>query len=709
MFNKYSMGLFLFTPLALLLTVELINFKEITSLFSWIRSFPSVFFVEYFILILLFLGILKYNKVIFFVLSVTSSLILIFISFINKIKQEVRGDSLYPWDFFLVNETVGIIKSNIQFISVSNITLFLIIIIGVISLFILIYFSYNMIKSYSPKITPFISNAVLVVLIILFIANYNDSKLKNPIEKYDETGLLYGIFINSLYYFNMHGSSSDYNEEKINSIIKGTEIILADKKNEIKPNIIMIMSEAFWDIKKLEQDGKVKMNLDTLPFFRKLTEESITGELMVPVYGGATANTEFEVLTGLSTKFLVPGIIPYTTYIDKPIESLASVFSNQGYTSTAIHSYHNWFYNRNKVYRNLGFDKFISMEFFGNSKQIGAFLDDRDLFDKVLEEIKNTSAPNFIYAITMLNHGGYPENRFKDYKVQVGGDISPESKSILRTYAETQTLVDSSLNHLVDELKKLAEPTIVVFFGDHLPMLGDEFKVYKETGYYDSDNVGFVDESKMYTVPYLIWDNYSKKNNEKYDMSSNFLGGYLLNYAGFEGNVIFNHNNFLLEQGINFLPSTKYFDEVGINKSKMNLIQDYKLLQYDILFGNYYSKTLENLINPNYFLGIKQMKINSSNPNEIIRNQLFNEYNGDSIIGLMGEGFVEVSPYFEGGSEIYINGQRQKTIFTNENYISCIVPKEFYSTQGVLEVQVKVTDSKGNILSESNEIQIEIK
>ena len=55
------------------------------------------------------------------------------------------------------------------------------------------------------------------------------------------------------------------------------------------------------------------------------------------MFGGGTCNTEFEFLTGMTMKFLPPGVSVYQTMVVNPLESLATTMREQGYQSIAFH------------------------------------------------------------------------------------------------------------------------------------------------------------------------------------------------------------------------------------------------------------------------------------------------------------------------------------------------------------------------------------
>ena len=91
-----------------------------------------------------------------------------------------------------------------------------------------------------------------------------------------------------------------------------------------------------------------------MPNWTALKEAYSSGYLTVPVVGAGTANTEFEVLTGMSSRFFGPGEYPFQTCLkDQTVESVAYDLKENGYATHAIHNHRAAFYSRNEVYPNL--------------------------------------------------------------------------------------------------------------------------------------------------------------------------------------------------------------------------------------------------------------------------------------------------------------------------------------------------------------------
>jgi len=401
-----------------------------------------------------------------------------------------------------------------------------------------------------------------------------------------------------------------------------------------------------------------------------------------------TANTEFEVLTGLSTQLLPKGIIPYVEYIRKPIEALPTILKKQGYETTAIHTYDNWFYGRNNVYQNMGFDRFISKEFFDQPEYSGQYIRDTELSKRILEEMKKTAKSDFIYAISMQAHGPYSALENPDTAtIKISGDLSPESKAILENYTQTISDVDQSLKLLIKGLEQSSEPSILVFFGDHLPLLGTNFNVYKETNFFQ-DEINYQDYLNLYSVPFVIWDNFSAKN-DNLRLSSNFLGSYVLERAKKSGSPTTDFLYTLARNGSSVLINEEHILCEDISDQE---ISQYKLLQYDILFGNEYAYLVKPdhkpQANTDYVLGDERaLIVNAAPPNT-------------SIIAIQGENFLQ-------DHTVYVNGQLVQTAFENPTYITASLPKRIKNKSGALDIQVKLRDSIGNVISQSNTFKLE--
>ncbi|WP_261302735.1 LTA synthase family protein [Paenibacillus andongensis] len=366
----------------------------------------------------------------------------------------------------------------------------------------------------------------------------------------------------------------------------------ADSLKGKKPNVIFIMSEAFWDPTLLTN---VTFSEDPVPTIHRLQKESTSGYLLSPQFGGGTSNVEFEVLTGNSMSFLPGGSIPYQQYITKPVPSLASYFADQGYKSMGIHSYEGWFWNRNSVYKELGFESFKSSEHFVNPEMKGYFISDAEVSRSIIDEVDKTEDPMFMYTVTMENHGPYDEPRYGENHFKAQGNLTPEAKSILETYAQGAHDADQSLQMLIDHFQQSDEPTMIVFYGDHLPMLGLDYQVYKEAGFIQTSNANdwsLEEVKKMHSIPLVTWSNFDMPKQDIPLLSDSFLGAHVLDMLHMEKPANFKLNAELAAQ-VPGLLSNLVVDEnqelhAAVPESAQALRDDYRNVQYDLLFGKQY-------------------------------------------------------------------------------------------------------------------------
>lgn len=327
-----------------------------------------------------------------------------------------------------------------------------------------------------------------------------------------------------------------YEEEVLLAAETRVEALLASQEVEeeplVKPNIIVIMSESFWDVNKLG----VNFTQNPIPHFEALREESLYGEAYVPVFSGGTANTEFEILTGMTLKnYRNDWEIVYTNNINGPLPSLASILRNQGYYTVALHPHMGWYYNRNDVFKHMGFHEFEPLEYIVDLDLVGYYVSDAYVTDRLLGIVQEREDPVFAFAVTMQNHGPFTNERYAEeaFVVKVTDPLSEASTQLLSSYAQGLYLSDLALKALVDSLRSHPEPTLLLFFGDHLATLGEDHLVYRETGFIGREtNRELVRDLRMMTVPYILWSNYDTPVGEQPVRNISFLTPQLLQLAG---------------------------------------------------------------------------------------------------------------------------------------------------------------------------------
>ncbi len=273
--------------------------------------------------------------------------------------------------------------------------------------------------------------------------------------------------------------------------------------NELKPAVIGIMNETFADMSVF--DGIRNAGYEGPRQYNSLAGVIQRGPLMVSVCGGGTANSEFEFLTGNSMAFMGTGKYAYQLYDLSEVDSLVKQFEELGYVSAAMHPQDPVNWKRSTAYKQLGFDEFLSISDFEGAPVYHAGVTDAATYDKIIELLERNDAPQFIFDVTMQNHGGYDADSAPAEDVvqlDIPG-VSPEVATSLGVYLACIERSDSDLAYFIERLQALDRPVVLVFFGDHQPGMDESLYGAIETGL---DPVSL--EQKKHQTTYVVWSNY---------------------------------------------------------------------------------------------------------------------------------------------------------------------------------------------------------
>ena len=354
-----------------------------------------------------------------------------------------------------------------------------------------------------------------------------------------------------------------------------------------RPNIIAIMNESYADLHSL---GDFSTVFPVMNYYKSLNKNTIKGNLSVSVLGGGTCNTEFEFLTGLNMAFLPSGVMAYSHYIKDDLESMATVLHEQGYTPIAFHPGKADSWDRDKIYPNLGFETFYTVEDMDNPVYMrGAYVSDASDYDFVMKlfEEKDPDEKLFLFNVTIQNHGGYMLDTvgMKEW-VAMRGDYRKYNQA--EQYLSLMRASDLALKELITYFEQVDEPTMIVFFGDHQPNVETEFiedLVGKPWTSFDMDEV-----QSRYTVPFFIWCNYDIEEAYYDSISVNYLSTLAMEVAGVEMPA---YNQYLskLYGTLPAVNSLGYKDAEGLwhyfreENDLTPYLNGYELIQYDYLFG----------------------------------------------------------------------------------------------------------------------------
>ncbi len=535
-----------------------------------------------------------------------SQLFVIFLNFINKKKQQYLFSNLSPEDIFLLPEAMKATPWHLQLIFFTLIIFFLIIL-----LIALRKESKATFHTYVPNIIIFglISSGLIY---LNFIKNptgacFSERKpmicaslQEFPNTRNDWVGDYrkiqdYGFvtFYVSKVLDNVTSvllPSRKVSESAIQQILHQHHILHPlENKTPQYPNIIVVMEESFWDSHKLDNE----LPKDLLSF----VQQNQVSNLLSPTFGGGTANVEFEALTSLNTTFF-PNELLYVSKLKKPIYALPYYLNSMGYQTVAMHNNYSYYYNRNKVYPDLGFEKFISLENMiaqkdrSNIFNQGGWATDDLIFDSIKSTLKqNEQKPKFIYAITVENHPMYNDDRFGRQNYKFSRELTETQKQKLSTYTAGIARADQKLQELAEYLKTVERPTILVAFGDHLPNLQE---VYDRYGFFKEDTERT--NLKNYQTPFVVWSNYKldKKPLKQPYIAASFVAPKLLKLAGlplsdyyqFVDNVSSCYNA-IHQKFIKEAPTCNFNNKV--------LLKDYENLNRDVLDGNNHTyKIMQN-------------------------------------------------------------------------------------------------------------------
>ena len=395
----------------------------------------------------------------------------------------------------------------------------------------------------------------------------------------------YGYFVYFLANAQVHTVSEPegYSKAAAQKILQQYEKQAASTGQEQSPNLIMIMNEAFSDLRVW---GDFQTNQAVMPFWDSLQQNTVKGFAQSSVYGGYTANSEFEFLTGCTKAFL-PGN-PYLEYIHTKTPSLLWDMKNrQGSFIYAMHPYNASGYNRNRVYPLIGVDSFVTKEEFVGAKKVRGLISDEADYDKMIDlyEQQKGDKPFVMFNVTMQNHNPYTKkSSFKEPIKVTSFQADPEVEQYLSLIHES----DAALQKLIAYYEKQSEQAVIVFFGDHQPHLPDSF-YFQMTGKIPA---GFSREEalKKYEVPFFIWANYDITEKEINHISLNYLSTEM---AVDTRQSMSAYQCFLqaMQQEISSLSDNGCYDAEGryytleeAPESMQQWIREYKILQYYMLF-----------------------------------------------------------------------------------------------------------------------------
>lgn len=670
-------------PFLLMVMVELLERGSFHELYNWATNHPHFMVLAYFVvgtLYLFLIAVTGRSRLSFWLLCAA----LLPLGAISGAKIKAIGAPYYPWDLVFHNQIVEYHAFLSQYLNLR--------IVGYVASFLLLVaILFHFLLRQHPIRFPWMERTVYALItIVMSTSLYMDKPINftrmydiytipwDQTITYDNNGFLFSS-VQMLGFLDV-AKPEGYSKKAITSIIDQIPEIKAS--TDKKPNIIVMLSEAFWDPTIIKN---VNFSEDPIPFFQDLQKKYTSGWMLSPQFGGSTANVEFEVLSSNSMRLFGKSpdkILPYIEYMNHGVDSLASITTRQGYTATAINPFFSWFFDSRKVYKHFGFSRFISSEFFPNDFE-GPNYADRAVAKKIIEETEKSPGPDFIFANTMENHAPFKPGKFSKTTIEVTGNMTNDSKGMLETYVQGIKDADKCLRTLVEYYSKQSEPTIILFFGDHMPFLDENYKVYRDTKYLLPNDPDFY--TKTHSTPFVIWNNFFPADQEKTNLkiSPSLLGPTVLHMAGVQGSY---YTDYLynLSQKIPVIPPNDMWDKYNIKASDLS---DYAMMQYDNLFGSRYGYETkgykDTIVKPSYTLGYGD---------PVIKNVI----KQDKKLQIEGSNFFY-------SCTVYVDGIEFKSSFDGSNTLYADIPEDSaFDPNRQHQVEVRIIDDKKMKIGQSN-------
>lgn len=546
--NRISLLLHLLLACVLNFIIEAMSRHSVVKAWEYMRISTWAFLFNTYMIFATFLLVYLVRRRIF--ARIIISVLWIVLGTVNGYMLSVRVTPFNAQDMKVIGDAITMIDK--YFTGIQGV----LIVCGILVVVAWLVFMWRHAGKYEGKQRLILSacGAVLGIGAIIPLTDYAIEKrilsdyFGNIAFAYEDYGLPY-CFSASLFNTGMK-QPEEYSEELIAKINQNNTLRKEESERAELPNIIIIQLESFFDPSEVEFFTTSK---DPIPTFRKLMQQYSSGYFKVPSIGAGTANTEFEVLTGMNLRYFGPGEYPYKTILkERETESVATALKALGYGAHALHNNGGNFYSRADVFNNMGFDSYTSKEFMyiPNYTENG-WAKDEVLTEHILNALDSTTQQDLVFGITVQGHGDYPEEQvIENPEISVYGMDDPGKKNAWEYYVNHLYETDQFIADLISELEKRGEPTVLVLYGDHLPTMGLEAKDLKNR--------------YLYNTNYAMWDNIGLEKIDRH-IPSYQISAEILERVGIHSGTIFN-----------------YHQE---RRETQDYMSDLENLQYDMLYG----------------------------------------------------------------------------------------------------------------------------
>jgi len=576
--------------------MEYMNFEgSFDQAIGWARRFTLPVFFGFLVVAAIFVVLLLLVKKAAISCGILGAIGAV-MGYINYVKVATNGDNFFPRDIALA----GNVGDLVSFADVSVPTHFW---IGVILIIIWVIFLalFNIEipvkwKFRLPAAVVFIlltaiwlsSHSRAERLLNRFNMSFRDAILQS--SNYEANGFV-GAFTINLLNIGIE-RPSDYSRETILALLEGFDHTLATQEYF---DVIVVLSESFFDVRMLPG---VEFSENPLPNFDDIIARpnAYSGLVYTTAINGSTIRPEFDILTGLTTDFLPSGSVPYE-FLRRPMVTYVSNYQDAGYRTVGLHPFAERFYSRHIAYPLMGFDKFLGYECLSLqfSLEYGrVFVSDISFFQAMeyyLDAALHDDVPIFMFAITMQNHQPFLHMEPEEITIQVTSpDLDENVLATVTAFTHGLADADTMLGMLADYIDNRPRPTVMLFFGDHLPNLGGRMAAFTQTGLLCPDDFTSQEaRAIMYSTPFIIYSNRELasiipiRDNH---ISTYYLLSILAYQTGFHRTPYMN----LLLEYFHQIP----FHNVRLHRPETDLTRSLErtkgLMTYDRLVGREYSR-----------------------------------------------------------------------------------------------------------------------
>ena len=615
--NRFSLIFHALLACIINFVIEAISRHSVVAAWDYMTGTPMVFLYNAFMIFVTFSIVYLFKRRIFVRMIIGAIWVILGIA--NGYILLKRVTPFNAQDLKIAGDGIALINNYCNGFEV------VVIAVGAVALLIWLISMWRRGGQYAGKIHHIVALIGIIVCGVLytFVTNIAIDKrvvstyFGNIAFAYEDYGLPY-CFSASLFNTGI-SEPNGYTKKAMAKIDKDGELnqTATSRSSDELPNIIVVQLESYFDVANAEF---FTTSEDACPNLHNLYQNYSNGYFKVPSVGAGTANTEFEVLTGMSMRFFGPGEYPYKTYSKKhPTESAATALASLGYGTHALHDNTGNFYSRANVFNNMGFDTFTSKEFMNVLQTTeNGWAKDEILTHHIMEAMDTTKQEDFVFTVSVQGHGNYPETQvIENPKIKVEGIEDEALKNKWEYYVNQVYEMDQFVGDLIKAVEERNEPSVVVFYGDHLPTMGLKAEDLKSR--------------YLYNTNYVIWDNIGLQKHDK-NIPAYQLMSEVLNRLDIHSGTVFNYHQ--------------------QRKGTKNYLSDLELLQYDILYGKQYVYNGKAPITEGHMvMGIRNVSLSSIVP------QLNSGYS------LYGENFTKYS-------RVYVNGEKQKSSFLNNTRIN---------------------------------------